>query len=260
MLEEIYTDPEVAVKEIKRRWKDNELEEKISKYLSGDVPSVLNNCPKIILIRHITTPDNEARKLIEYSKKFDIELFFLEYTKDKFVSFNYDKYTLLIMFILLGRKQNGQDHVFKFKISDINLANSREIQSLKTIWGESLVDFHHSIFSEVFPEYKDKIFDLSLWLKNHGEKAKIYYEYIICLLLRNCILLEDFQEEGTEGEFTKNTFYPLFKKVEMIFGIKPLVVKLAPEDAVKNSSWWYYRDYIKDIVSNHINQFKNKIK
>ncbi|MEI6479918.1 MAG: hypothetical protein WCO12_00125 [bacterium] len=257
-MQDIYIQPEDAVKELIKRWKDKELENKVETFLDGDIPSSLRTKPHVILFRHIITPDDEARKLVEFSKKFNIDLFVFEFTKDKFVSYNFDKYTLLRMFIYLGERPNGQENVFKLKVSDMDAVDGKKIQSIKTLWGEPLVEFHHNILYKVFPEFEDKIFDLSDWLKNHGGKAKIYYEYFVSLLVRNCILLENFQYDGEEGDFTRDVFLPAFKNIEKKFNLKPLVVKLAPDDYENNPSWWYYRDYIKSIAEEYIVEFKTK--
>lgn len=257
-MQDIYTQPEDAVKELIKRWKDKDLENRVETFLKGDIPLSLRTKPHVILSRHILTPDDEARRLVEFSKKFGVDLFVFEFLHDKFVSYNFDKYTLLKMFFSFGKRSNGQDRVFKLKLADINLAEGEKIQSIKTLWGEPLVDFHHNILYEVFPEFEDKIFDLSDWYKNHGGKAKIYYEYFVALLVRNCILLENFQDDGEEGDFTRNVFLPAFRSIQKEFNLKPLIVKLAPDDYENNPSWWYYRDYIKNIAEEHITEFKSK--
>jgi len=248
MSKALYIDPESAVAEIKRRWTDKGLEKRVSDYLGGDIPHVLGDGPKILLFRHLVTPDEESRIAIELAKKHDIDVVFFEYTQDRFTSLNFDKYTLVKMFFLLEKKGAGKDRVVKINVADMNSANGKTISSIATKWGESLVDFHHAVFSEVFPEYSTKLFDASRWLKTHGERAALYYDAILCLTLRNRILLEDFHDEGDEAEFSRNVMLPAFRRIEQQFGLTPLIVKLAPEDSHLDPTWWYYRAHIRDIV------------
>lgn len=248
MSQSVYTDPGSAIAEIKRRWADRDLERRVRDFLEGDVPSVLEDGPKILLFRHVATPDEESRIAIELAKKYDIDVVFFEYTQDRFTSLNFDKYTLVKMFFLLEKKGAGKDRIVKINVADMNSANGRAISSIVTKWGCSLVDFHHALFSEVFPEWAAKLFDASQWLKNHGERAALYYDAILCLTLRNCVLLEDFHDEGDEAEFSRNVMLPAFRRIEQQFGLTPLIVKLAPEDSHLDPTWWYYRARIRDIV------------
>lgn len=256
MAEALYVDPESAVAEIKRRWTDKGLEKRVSDYLGGDIPCILGDGPKILLFRHLVTPDEESRIAIELAKKHDIDVVFFEYTQDRFTSLNFDKYTLVKMFFLLEKKGAGKDRVVKINVADMNSANGRRISSIDTKWGKPLVDFHHSLFAEVFPEYTTKLFDASQWLKTHGERAALYYDSILCLTLRNCILLEDFHDEGDESEFTHSIILPAFRRIEAQFGLKPLIVKLAPEDSHIDPTWWYYRAHIRDVVYKQMNEMK----
>ncbi|MGA2823657.1 MAG: hypothetical protein ABSE72_09050, partial [Bacteroidales bacterium] len=61
MKEDIYTTIKDAKKEISKRWKDFKLAEEVNNYLKGDVPTFLNNYPKVALFRNIMTPNDESR-------------------------------------------------------------------------------------------------------------------------------------------------------------------------------------------------------
>lgn len=254
--DEIYTSAEDAINELKNRWNDKELEDKVKDYLGNDIPSILNDCPHLVIFRNIVISDNESGRLVNLAKDFNIKVAGLEFTADKFVAFNFDKYTMAIMFIKDGKQGNGLERIYKKKLIDLRSSEGKKFSEINTLWGESLVDFHHNILYEKYPGFIENIIDLSSWLKRNGGNAKKYYDKFVTLLIRNCILCENFEFEGSEGEFTKNVFIPAFKKNKDLFGLKPLIVKIAPEDYKNNNSWWYHDSDVKIIVKDYIDKKK----
>jgi hypothetical protein len=255
----IYTSPNDAVKELKRRRADTDLQKKIREYLGDDIPEFISKELHIVLFRHITTANTEVDRLIELSKELELTPISLEYNQDKFVAFNPDKYSLLYNSIKVGKKDDGEDRLYRVKIADINTFQGKPFTEIKTLWGENLIDFHHKILTTRYPDFSNKFFDISKWLHDHGERAKYYYEKFLVLLLQNGILAESFEFKGDEGKFMDTVFLPAFKKVEELFGIKPLVIQLAPETYQQDPTWWYPKEEIKTIINQHILEYKQNV-
>lgn len=254
MNEDIYTPIEIAAVEIKKRWNDKELQKKVDEYLGGDIPEIFSKEPRIVLFRNISTANCETDRLLELSKKIKMNFAFIEYNSDKFVAFNPDKYALLMEQINAEKKNDGHDVLYKIKIADIQTVQGKPFKDIKTRWGENLVDFHHNILLKCHPECEGKIFDLSEWIKNHGGRARFYYEKFMALLLRNCILAESFQTKGDEGKFVSEIIAPAFANIKNIFGIRPLIIQLAPDGKAADPVWWCPKKEMRSLIKNYIKE------
>jgi hypothetical protein len=253
-----YLSVEEARQELALRWDNKDLEKAVNEYLQGDVPAFLADKPHVVLFRHIASANGEAERLLKLSHELDIDPLCLEYYKDKFVPINEDKYFLLSPSIFLNKKNDGRDRLFRMKIADLHSSQGKPFDSIKTLWGESLIDFHHSVLFDQFPELRNRTFDMSDWLKRNGDRARLFYEKFSALLMRNCVLADHLEMKGIEGEFIKNVLFPAFEKATAHFGLKPLVVQLAPQDFEGNAVWWYPNEKIKDKMDLHILKQKNR--
>lgn len=257
-MENFYTPLNVAKEELLRRRNDKELKKKVEDFLQDDIPDALKKDPKLILWRSITTPDNEVQTLIEMSSKTGIGFIGFEHVKDKFVSWNLDKYSLMVLHINNGKRGNGSDNIYKMKIIDVNEANGKTFDSIETLFGNSLVEFHHDILLRVFPDFKGKTEDISDWVQRHGARAKYYYDKFLALLICHGILVENFEFQDEEGRFTRDIFYPAYMRTAERFGVTPLIVKLAPDDFESKPSWWYYAKYTRELIRDYIKMLKEK--
>jgi len=257
---DIYTPLNTAVLEIERRRTDKELEKKITEYLKNDIPDFLLSEPHLVIFRNITTANLESERLLELSEETGLDFLSLEYNDDKFVTFNPDKYDILMQKINLEKKNNGENVMAKIKIADINSVQSKPFKDIKTRWGENLVDFHHNILYKRYPRFKGRVFDLSNWLQNNGGKASLYYEKFMVLLLKNCILAECFEFKGDEEKFIKEIINPAFQKIESVFNLRPLIVQLAPKDKELDPIWWYPKKEVRELMQEYIIEYKEKNK
>lgn len=253
----IYTNLTDASKEIKKRWDDVKLKRKVEEYLGGDIPEFLNQKPCLVLFRNIATPNNEVSIMIDFAIKSGLDFIVLEFTKDRFVAFNKDKQLLVAPSIYMGKSNHGKDRIYKMQVTDVNESQGKTFNEIKTIWGESLVDFHHMILKQRYPETTGKVFEFSGWLENHGGRAKEYYKQFIALFIRNCVLVECFGSAKDEVVFFNSIFKPSFDIVKKEFDLKPLIVELSTHDSLTNQIWWYYRDSIKDLIDGHIHRNEN---
>jgi len=246
----IYTSLEEAKAEIKKRWNDPILKKKVETFLSGNIPEIVKKEPRFLIVHSLTSPDMEFNRFIDMSIKIGIKPLCYEYLDDIFVTTNPNKASLVKMRIFDRFDNKIGEPVFKFKkIIDLHSGMPKEenkkIRSIKTIWGENLVDFHHRILQTRFPDIE--IFDASEIFGSMGKTAKEYYVKYLSLFIRNGILFENFIEEGREGEFLKNIVTPAFKKVVEYFGVKPLIIEGVPKNESNDKIWRSYPKYIEEF-------------
>ena len=259
-INKFYTPIDQVKTVLKNRWADKLLKKKVEKYLNGDIPEILKNSQKAILFRHIISPDGELERLIKLAAELSIDPVGFEYTHDKFVAFNEDKYVLANLPFNLGIRNDGNPKTYSKKIIDLPSSEGKLISAVRTLWGESLQDFHHRFIEASHPGFSKSIFDISQWLSDHGGCAKSYYAQYIALTVRNGLLFEDFLTSGTENRFTHEVFIPAFEAVEVFFGIKPLIVRLGGADCETNPAWWHYKAEQLEIVKELVKKLSVKSK
>lgn len=240
----VFTPTSDAIEELKNRWNNKTLTENVENYLNGNIPEPLVNGFKAVLFRQLFTPNFEFRHFLELINLATIDPVFWEYYDDKFTSNNPIKHALGKM--RFQSEINKQTNLCK-NIIDFNACDGKKIKDLKTAWGESLIDFHHSLIESEFCNSKF-FFDASDWFHHTGENAKGYYSKYLYLFLRNGILYENFLLEGHELIFVKEVFLPAFIKVWESSGYKPLIVELLPFDSQGNDYWLSYPIRMTDCI------------
>jgi hypothetical protein len=243
---DIYTPLEDAKKEIWRRWNDKELRKKVEDFLGGNIPEPFQKEPRAVLARPITTPDIEHMYFLEVAKQLNLNPCSFEYAEDKFYTINADKLALAKMSFYCGKDEQGEDKIDIKKIINFKKAEGQKIKEMETLWGENFIDFHHKILKASASGVE--LFDGSGWYRSMGKNAAEYYPSFLAIFIRNGVLFENFLSDEVEGKFTYNIVLPAFKKVEILFGIKPLIVSLAPVNEASNEYWWCYPEFIKNFV------------
>lgn len=253
-IREIYTPLSVAKKEIWRRWNDKKLRKKVEDFLDGDLPKAFKgNEPGAVLSRDVISPNKELFYFLDLLKDVKMSPIFLEYLDGKFVARNFNKYHLCRMFFYNGRGKRGGDKLSTLKVVDFNKMEGKKMEQLKTVNGKNFVDFHHKILKKSVPQLKTgKISDFSDWFNKHRKKSKEYYVHYLALFLTHGILFDNFITKNGEGNFTQTKIIPSFKKLEKIFGVKPLVVPLTPIEDECELYWWCYPDATKKITEKHL--------
>lgn len=232
----VYTTLEEAIAEINKRREDKDLIRRVEEYL-GEIPEPFSNGICAVLFRFIATPQFETKRFFDIVTGYDIRPLFWEYYDDKFHSGNFCKYTLGKIFIYMGMGKTGKSIIKKETVLDFNSSNGIKIKDLRTIKGESLIDFHHRLLNGVIPNSDEFLYDSSPWLKLQGGQAEMYYKKFLALFLCHGILFENFLFNKEESDFNKNVFLPAFLMVEKKFGIKPLIVAIAPTE-IEGSEFW----------------------
>ena len=228
----VYTPLDEAIVELVKRSKDKSIK-------SIDNPMAHMKAElKAIIFRHIATPNYEIRRFIGLVDGTSVlKPVVLEYLDDKFTNINEWKHSLGKLSFYKGRDSKGGFKTESKSIIDFNKSNGKSISSLKTLWGQSLVDFHHEKFKAVYPKHNKNTFDMSDWLNKNGHSAKNYYISFLKIFIKHGILFEDFLLNGQELEFTKKIILPALLKIRKETGLKPLIVSLESAEIDNNKFW-----------------------
>ncbi len=245
----VYTPVGEAVVELKNRGNDRELAKKISNLVES-IPEPLRKKPKAVLFRQLATPNYEVRRFVSIVDLIDgLDPLFWEYYNDKFTSNNEWKHSLgKLMFFCGFGKKNGIK-IENENVIEFNQFVGKKISEVKTLWGQSLVEFHHNLFESTYESFTQKeFFDASDWFRENGSMAKDYYKPLITLFVQNAILFENFILDVKELSFTRDVFLPAFIKTFEDTGYKPLIVALEPTELEDDVFWLCHPVDSKKVV------------
>ncbi|MBF0556769.1 MAG: hypothetical protein HQK96_19820 [Nitrospirae bacterium] len=175
-----------------------------------------------------------------------------EYLEDKFCTASKDKLLLAKMPFLDGRNKKGETILHYRNIVDFHKHEGKRISTVKTLWSEKLVNFHHHLLSTM-TFHAIEVRDASLWYKSNGKTASGYYARFLSLFICHGILFENFVTNEEEENFATKVVQPSLKKIEQHFGIKPLIVPLIPMTNVQDKYWYCYPKNIEELVIKRIN-------
>jgi hypothetical protein len=248
----IYTPLDVAISELKNRYQDDSLMSFVSESLNNDVPDVVKDGMKLVYSRHVVTTNYEVWRFLSIADALEYDAVFWEYLDDKFTSNNKCKYFLGRMPIYMGTGKKGGEIVECKNIIDFNKSNGRPISSVKTLWGDYLVNFHHKLLRDRFNRVKYDFFDASEWFSRNGKSAKEYYKNFLKIFLCHGILFDNFLADNSEMQFTEQAFLPAFIDIYQQTGKKPLIVALEPTDIENDNFWHSYPPDVKKIVEDNM--------
>ncbi len=234
----LYTDIEKVFNELKNRQDNDFLSKKVIELLGNSLPSPLENKISAVLSRQVASPNYEIKLFLDKVKDKKMDPVIFEYCDDKFISANPLKRALGVM-----KFQNMLSEKFirtKRNVINFHESDGKKISKIKTLWGESLVDFHHSLLQRIYPNCSDFVFDGSNWFTTNGKSAKEYYKKYLGLFLQRACLFENFIPEGREYDFLENTVLPAFFELYEVTGYKPLIVQLLPSQVENNEYWTCY--------------------
>jgi len=251
-LQNFYTPAEDAGRMIQERWQNRDLRKQVEERFGKDIPMAVLNGPNGVLWRQIGTPDREFGRFLDLANEANIQPLCLETVEDKFVAENFTKLGLTNLPIMTGATKDGKTIAEKIKIVDFNESGGKRLCDIQTLWGESLVDFHHWFLGAVFPTTKNKVVDIYKWIKNNGATPEQYYPAVMAFALAHYILFDDYDLLAAEDEFTTDAVLPAFKKIEAEFGLRPLVVKISKRgEHAADQYWWCYAKGTREIIEKH---------
>lgn len=245
----IYTSLDVAKREVWRRWNDKELRKKVEDFLGGDIPEIFKNFPRSVLGRHVLSPNFELLHFLQLANTIGLRPLCVEYLHDKFVSNNIDKFYLSKLLFYNSYCKKEEHDLPQLKIMDLSDTEGKSLCDLKTIWGGSLVEFHHEIFRSLKLSYYIDNIDISDYLKIKGGVAIKYYIYYLALYICHGVLFENYLVDRKQVDFTEKVVLPSCKKIGEIFGVKPLIVPLVPFNEENDLHWRFYPECVKNVIS-----------
>lgn len=79
--------------------------------------------------------------------------------------------------------------------------------------------------------------------------AHFDYVRLLALFVTDGILFENFRtDDEHEIAFTHGRTIPAFEKVERMFGVRPLIVRLFTDEEVADPKWWRYPDELYPVT------------
>ena len=183
-----------------------------------------------LIARPIATFRYEDALFVTLCERHGLTPVWSEYTGDKLSTVSNVKRSLLHVNLCSGRgKKNGLQLNRVERLANVNHWIGKPLNTIRTIHGSSLVDFHHQHQDRVFSfENAALRFDWTLWLKQIGS-AKDYYEAYLSAFIAHAILFEDYHA-GESGavldNFSAGVFEPAWQAVSKRFGVPPLITPL----------------------------------
>lgn len=244
----IYTTPSEALKILKERQNDKELVRKIEALLDGDIPEPLKDLGLFgISSKQVATPNHDTKWFLELAKDFNFTPVFSEYLDDKFTSNNPFKHSLGVLHVSHGVNKKGEEDFEKITIVDFDRYDGKKIKEVRTLWGESLVDFHKNLFKTLDYDKEYIFYDASSWLARKGGNANSYYLKDMLVYCCHGILFENFLLTGDDKSFVKKVLLPSIEECFRLTGLKPLIVPIPPMDIEEDARWLIYD---KNIINN----------
>jgi len=213
---------------LKERQSKHTLKQQISRYLQGDFPIQFSyEMPVLYLCRHIASPTFETLRFIEQCKNHNLPLYIGEDTQGKFTSINLHKKSLGKLGIVKGINRLHDEIIEYFSIIDFRMFDGKKFCDIKTLTGESLIDYHHKLIQVIYPSTVN-ISDESDWIQRHCREDIVeQYKNLLALLITQGIMYEFYYPEDIN--FMENVIIPAFEFIENMFGHKPLIVQMMNE-------------------------------
>ncbi len=216
------------------RRRDSELAERVSEFLGGDLPDYLEgNRPILYLARHVATPNAETIHFLESMRCTGAHIIIGQDDQDKFVSVNAMKRALGRMPILSGplSRSGPQPQVLRrHTVVDFASFDGRPIHEVRTLWGESLMEFHNRLFAKFVPGACELVQDASWIDRNSRGDLRSHYERLLALFVCHGVLCEDYwlddSADTSERWFVSEILYPAHCATVARFGVPPLLVHL----------------------------------
>ena len=256
----VYTPLDQAVKELEFRKNNQSISQFVSCHLPMGVPAVFENEKNAVLARQLATPNFEFMKFSDVvSKLSGFKNVVMEMHKDKFTpADNVTKYHLGKLVFSNGTMHGGVNT--SIMTVDFNKYSGKKLSEVKTVWGQSLVDFHNELLQYSVENHftsNTTLFEASKWVSKLGKSASEYYTNFLSLFLQNGILFENFLlKEKAEYIFIREVFLPAFIKIIQETGKKPLIVSYLPIETEGVNFWNYYPVEYYEFVNNKFKMAK----
>lgn len=249
-IQDMYSSISEIQAELEARRNNIELRNKVEQFLSLFGLPFEGSSPKAFFCRSVITPNLELSYFLGIAEDLKLESVLLEYP-DKFVAKNETKYYLCNMHFCphsVHRKDG-------MKVIDFNEAEGKKFDEIHTVWGEKFIDFHHKLLFKEKPEVQGKILNFFEWFNKSRQNGEDYYLYYLALFICHGVLFENFlSHDKEETKFVLEKILPSFKKLEKLFGVKPLIFPLLPIEHEHQKSWLSYPESLKQEVTIYLDK------
>lgn len=241
-----------ALNEIHRRQNDHKLRKKVEEYLQNDIPEHFKGEPILYLARQVATPNFETLRFLHLVEPVELKAVISQDIKDRFVSRNQLKRALGKMPIVQRIVRNGTGYSEQYEnlsIIEFNKSDGESFRSIKTRWGENLVDFHNRALAGISTA-SVMIVDDSEWIDRHyrGELLD-HYKKFLALFLVHGIMFEDYPVlDSEEQRFVQEILYPAYMFIKKKFGVSPLITPLLPTSVESPKFWISYPSSVRTFI------------
>jgi len=251
LVQSLYTALEEAVAELHRRRADRSLCCAVTEFQRSHPLEILDEKPSAFLVRPVFSADLEMERFAALSQQADLSPLCLEISKDRFASFNKEKYRrgkLTFRWPNRTRALRAMDFNYDGKRFD-------EIPSLD---GCSLVEFHHRLLAHAHPLLANRVREASDWIFA-ASRISPRYLHLLSLAIIDGILFENFfMDDPEERRFMEERILPSFHRAIELFGVQPLIVRLfTPEEENTPICWQYPGElypFTRDLLRNGTKQ------
>lgn len=241
-----YRSVDEAIAELQRRKEDARFCSFVDEVFGLDIPAPFRgDTPRAVFARFIASPTFEFEAFYGTATAHGMAPLMLEFTSDKLVARNYEKYALCRM--AYGRKAGP--NIQKTRVDNLinfNTDEGKPLSSITTKYGPSLVDFHHDLMNTHLAGRPLEVHDFSDWfVPNRGSDRWSYYLRYLGLFLHNAILFENFLSSEREAAFTEEIVIPAFRTITDVAGCSPLIVPAIPRETEDELYWCYYDEKLR---------------
>lgn len=233
-IDTLYTPLEEALEAQRARFADRPLRGRVAGLTDANPPLFLLNQPTAFYVRYLTTPNFEFQRFSGIVTNQGLVPVCLEFSRDKFVANNRDKYRLCSPAF-----ETGPQQVRKFSIMNFGQSEGMRLADLNVTNGQTLPQFHGQLTRLANPDMADVVTDFSDWFHVAcNPNAPHYYLHYLALFICDGILFENFlAEDVEERRFAREVVLPSFAAAVEFFGVRPLIVPLLPRESEGDDHW-----------------------
>ncbi len=245
-VEALYTPLGEAVEELHRRRADKALCDAVAEFHRTHPPDFLAEEPNAFFVRPVFSADLEFERFVTLSRQAELTPNCLEIVKDRFVSFNVEKYRRgKLTFCWPNRTRALRAMNFNH--------DGKRFDEIPSLNGCSLVEFHHRLLVHAHPELADRVRDASGWIFAAGQIPPRYL-HLLSLAITDGILFENFfMDDPEERRFMEERILPSFTHATELFGVKPLIVRLFTPEEENMPICWHYPGELYEFARDVLN-------
>ncbi len=247
--------PLQAVEQLRKRAHNHDLRRRVEEYLGNDIPTYARQGLFMCATRYIVSANFETLRFVSLSEPLSLPVVLTEDLQDIFIPQNVVKKALCKLPIhkRITNKAGTLHEQYEYKsIVDINTMQGRSFGDMQTYWGESLVSFHHRILESTVRR-SVSLYDDAEWINRNGRRDPLaLYKRFLALFLVHGVYFEDYSMKNHEEiSFYEDVVRPAYKFVTEVFGEKPLIARLVPENGESEVFWNSYPSSILEAIPSH---------